>query len=133
MGRAHHFSSECGGCIADQCDMVAELHCEARCRFDTCVSKEPHEDDMSDAVLLELHVEVSIGKSALPPVLMGDDITVSRREINVKLTAPASLRKRMPAHDALLGRIDVLPALVVAGFPLAMRNDEDTNAGSSDG
>src|SRR5262249_54421478 len=41
---------------------------------------------------------------------------------------PRSLRERMALHDAPLSGIDVLPALVVALFPLAMRDDEDTNA-----
>jgi hypothetical protein len=61
-------------------------------------------------------------------VLPDDDITVSRREIGVELATPRSLRERMAPHDASLSGIDVLPALVVALFPLAMRNDEDTNA-----
>src|SRR5579863_10127152 len=89
---------------------------------------------MSDPVLFELHVKIRVCKAALPPVLMDDDVTFSRREIAMELAAPTSLGERMPQHDSLLSRIDEMPGLVVPQLPLAMRNNENTNTdGTYDG
>ena len=40
--------------ITNQGDVVAEFHREARHRFDACIGKQSHDDDLTDAVLLEL-------------------------------------------------------------------------------
>src|SRR5262245_34252752 len=129
VGRIQQFTREGRRGITNQRDVIAELHRETGRRIDACVGEEPDDDDMTDAVLLQLHVEVGIGEAALPPVLPDDNITVARREIGMELASLRSLRERVAFHDAPLGGIDVLPALVVALFPLAMWDDEDTNAG----
>src|SRR5262249_43058035 len=116
----------------NQGDVIAELHREARRRIDAGVSQQSHDDRVTDAMLLELQIEIGVGETALSPMLADDDIAVARREIGMKLTTPRRLRERMASHDAPLSGIDVPPALVVALFPLAMRNDEDSNACSPD-
>src|SRR5262245_46251281 len=128
VGCGQQFTRERRRRITNQCDVIAELHREARRRIDACVGKQPGDDDMTDVVLLQLHVEVGIGEAALSPVLPDDDVTVPRREIGMELTSPRSLREVMVLLDVPLSGIDVPPALIVPLFPLAMRDDEDANA-----
>ena len=80
---------------------------------------------MGDAVLAKLLVEVGVGEAALRPVLLGDDVARLRREVGMPFAAPFAAGEGMARHHRLLRRIGVLPVLVVAGFPPAMRRHED--------
>jgi hypothetical protein len=78
--------------------VIAEFHREPAGGFDAGIGQETDDDDLLDAVLLELLVEVSVGKAALGPVLLDDDVACSRDEIWVPFAAPVPFAKvwRLP-------------------------------------
>src|SRR5262245_15612665 len=82
-----------------------------------------------NTVLLELQIEVGVGKAAGAPVLLSDDFSRSRRELVAKGTAPGAVGKHLPARAGLLDRGPKCPGLVVARAPAMVRREEDPGAG----
>ena len=66
MGGVHRLMAEGGGGVPDQRDVISELHAEAAGRFDAGVGDHADQDDMTNAVLLELQVEIGVGKPLDP-------------------------------------------------------------------
>jgi hypothetical protein len=50
-------------------DLVAELGGKANGRFDAGMGYEPDEDELMDAVLLELQIQIGVGEAAGTPML----------------------------------------------------------------
>ena len=73
--RDHAFWVECGGAVLHQGYMITQLHPVAAGGLDTAAGDQPDQDDLLDAMLLELGVEIGVGEAALRPVLVDDDIT----------------------------------------------------------
>jgi hypothetical protein len=71
--------------------VVPEFHAEAAGRLDTGVGDQAYQDDAADAVLLELQIEIGVGKAARSPVLAGDDIARLGLEIVMERSASAAL------------------------------------------
>jgi hypothetical protein len=71
--RMHELVAERGGRVADQGHVITELHGEAAGGLNARVGEQADGDDMRDAVLLELKIEVRIGEAALRPVLRNLD------------------------------------------------------------
>jgi hypothetical protein len=65
-------------------------------------------------VLFKLLVEVSVGKAALRPMLLDDDVSLLRDKVRMPLTAPSTLRKNLVLSPGELPGIRVLPMDVVA-------------------
>jgi hypothetical protein len=86
---------------------------------------------MRDSPLLKLKIEIGIGKSALRPVLFDDDVISVRHKIRVPFSAPRSFGERLQLLYQLLTWVRMIPALVIARLPSAMRNEEDPDAGGS--
>jgi hypothetical protein len=86
----HGFATEGGGGIFDQRDVIAEFHPETSGGLDASVGHHAHQDDLPDAVLLELEVEVRVGEAALSPMLVNDDITFLGTEFRVEFPAPSA-------------------------------------------
>ena len=70
----HGFATEGGGGILDQGDVIPEFHAEAAGRFDTRVRNHADQDDVANAVLLELKIEIGIREAARSPMLPDNDI-----------------------------------------------------------
>jgi hypothetical protein len=68
MGRVHVVMAERGSRVANQGHMVTKLHGEPPGRLDAGVSEQAHGDDVGDAVLLELEVEVRVGETTQMPL-----------------------------------------------------------------
>jgi hypothetical protein len=68
----------------------AEFHREPARGLDAGVRHEADEDDLLDAVLLELLIEVRVGEAALRPVLLDDDVAWLRDEVRVPFAAPGA-------------------------------------------
>ena len=79
--RMHELVAERGGRVADQGHVITQLHGESAGGLNAAVGEHTDGDDMRDAVLLELEIEVSIGEAALRPVLLDDDVASLRHEI----------------------------------------------------
>jgi hypothetical protein len=61
--RDHAFWIECGGAVLHQGYMITQLHPVAPGGLDTAVGDQPDQDDLLDAMLLELGVEIGVGKA----------------------------------------------------------------------
>ena len=75
--------------------MIAELHPEAAGGLDAGVGNHADQDDLTDAVLLELKVEVRVGEAALRPVLMNNDVTFLRAKFWVEFPAPSAAMENL--------------------------------------
>src|SRR5262245_28309345 len=75
---------EGGGRIAHQRNVVAEFHRVLGGGLDAGVGNQAGNDYVRDAALLELHVEIGVGKATLAPMLGSDDVARLRREIGVE-------------------------------------------------
>src|SRR5262245_35419846 len=80
---------------------------------------EPDDDELVDAVLLELQIEVRVGEAARAPVLRSDDLARPGLEPGADLAAPRAVFEGLAPPCRLLNGSDVLPGLVVAR-PVAM-------------
>src|SRR5215813_2460246 len=78
-----------------------------------------------DAVLLELQIQVGVGKAAGAPMLQCDDLARLRCEFAAELATPRAIFEGLSRPGCLLDRRDILPGLVVAGTVPAMRRIED--------
>src|SRR5215468_10873414 len=76
--------------------------------------QEPDDDEPMDAVLLELQVQVGVGKAAGTPMLLGHDVAGLWRELAADLATPSPGFDGPARPGCFLDRCDVLPGLVVA-------------------
>lgn len=74
VGGVHHFAPERRRSILDERHVVSEFRCVSRGSLDTGVRQQTHYHDVRDAMLFQLKVEVSIGKTARAPMLVHDDV-----------------------------------------------------------
>src|SRR5262249_35098860 len=101
---------------------------EAHRCFHTGVRYESDDDELMDAVLLKLQIQVGVGKTTGTPMLLGHDITRLRFEFAADLAAPRAVFEALMHPRCLLDRRDVLPGLVVAGAVSMMECIEDAKA-----
>src|SRR5215471_19533187 len=127
----HHLMAERRRRVAHQGDVITKLLGVLRGGLGTSVGEQPDDDNVTDTVLLQLHVEVGIGESAGAPVLLDHDVAGLRREVGMPIPSPFAARKGMALHDGLLARTWVAPGLVIARLPSAMWNDEDLDASTA--
>jgi hypothetical protein len=85
-----------------------------------------------DSPLLELRVEIGIGKAALCPVLEHDDVAMVGAEFGMELSAPTSRREGLGLVHPNLGWVHMPPPLEVAFAPTVMRHDDDLDTRRSD-
>jgi hypothetical protein len=73
--------------------MITELGTPARGGLDTGVRRHADDDDLLDAALLEVEVEVGVGKSVLAPMRLDHDVARLRCELRMPFAAPRAFRK----------------------------------------
>lgn len=66
MGGVHRLVGESRRGVANQRDVIAELHGVARGGLDAGIGEQSDHDHMRDALLFQQHVEVGVGESACP-------------------------------------------------------------------
>ena len=125
--RAHHLAIECRRCVLHQRDVIAEFHREAGRRLDASVRQQTDHDDVFDAVLFELLIEIGIGKAALGPMLLDDNVAFLGHEVRMPFTAPGSFGKSLPFTRGDLAWVWVSPLSVITRLPAMMRHDEKLN------
>ena len=86
---------------------------------------EPYDDELVDAVLLELQVLVGVGEATGTPVFLCDNLTWRRREFGTALATPCAVFEALVLPRASLNRRDVLPCFVVACTISMMHGIED--------
>src|SRR6266446_10961829 len=115
--------------VANERDVKAELHADARRGLKAGVGEQAHADDLLLAVALELVLEVGVRKAARSPMLRDDDVALLHLKVVVKGAAPRAFCKSLTLASAeLIGR-RILPVHVVARFPAVVRHVIDFDAG----
>src|SRR5262245_61350055 len=71
-------------------DVVAELSGKANRRFDAGMCDEPDNDELMDAVLLKLQIQIGVGKVTGTPMLRCDNLAWLRLEPGRDLTPPGA-------------------------------------------
>src|SRR5262245_66205911 len=71
----HHLVRVIRRRVLDHGDVIAELSGKANGCFDTGMRDQPDDDELMDAVLLELQIEVGVGEAAGAPVLLRYNFT----------------------------------------------------------
>ncbi|BCO50046.1 hypothetical protein MINTM003_04870 [Mycobacterium paraintracellulare] len=124
-GGAHLGVRIVGRGVADHGDVVAELGGEPHRRLHAGMRDQAHDDDLLDAVALELQIQIGVGETAGTPVLVSDDVTGLRFEPGTDLAAPGAVFERLARPGGPLHRRDVLPRFVVARPVTAMQGIKD--------
>ena len=60
------------------------------------VRDQPDDDELMDAVLLELQVQIGVGKAAGAPMLAGDNLARRWHEFGADLAAPCAVFEALP-------------------------------------
>src|SRR5262249_1808775 len=111
--------------VFDHRDLVAELNGKANCRLHARVGYEPDDDELVDAVLLELQVQIRVGEAAGAPMLRGDNLARSGLEPGTDLATPRAVFEALSLPRGFLNGRNVLPGLVVARTVSVMQCIED--------
>jgi hypothetical protein len=75
---------------------------------------ESDDDELMDAVFLELQIQIRVGETTGTPMLLGNDFARLRLELAADLAAPRAVFEGLSQPGCLLNRRNVLPGLVVA-------------------
>src|SRR5262252_9169906 len=86
---------------------------------------ESDDDELMDAVLLELQVQVSVGEATGTPVFLCDNFTWPRHEFGTELATPCAVFEGLVLPRGSLNRRNVGPRFVVPGTISMMHGIED--------
>src|SRR5215813_3819160 len=86
---------------------------------------ESDDDELMDAVFLELQVQVGVGEATGTPVFLCDDLTWCRHEFGTELATPCAEFEALALPRSSLNRCNVSPRLVVACTIPMMHGIED--------
>ncbi len=86
---------------------------------------EPDDDELMDAVLFELKIQIGVGKATGTPMLKGNDVGRLRCEFAADLAARRGVFECPSRPRCLLNWRNVLPALVVAWTVSIMQRIEN--------
>src|SRR5262249_60313306 len=94
-------------------NVVAELSGKANGRFDAGMSDESDDDELMDAVLLELQIQICVSEAAGTPMLGGDNLAWLGLELGTDLATPRAVFEALSLPRSLLNGRNVRPGLVV--------------------
>src|SRR5262249_46844397 len=98
---------------------------KANGRFDAGVRYQSHNDELMDAVLLELQIQICVGEATGTPMLRGDNLAWLRLELGTDLATPSAVFEALVRPRCLLNWRNVLPVLIVARTIAMMHGIED--------
>src|SRR5262245_7427449 len=107
-------------------DLVAKLGGITNGRLHACMCDEPDDDELMDAVLFELQIQICIGKATGTPVFEGHDIARLRFELAADLAAPRAVFEGLMRPRGFLRGRNVPPGLVVSRTVSMMQRIEDS-------
>src|SRR5262245_10158416 len=108
-------------------DLVAKLGCITNGRLDAGMRDKPDDDELMDAMLLKLQIQIRVGEPAGTPMLRRDDVAWLRLELGANLAAPRAVFESFAPPRCLLDGRNVFPGLIVAWTISAMQRIEDAN------
>src|SRR5262249_13535806 len=106
-------------------DLIAELSGKADGGFDAGMRDQSDDDELVDAVFLELQIQIRVGEAAGAPMLRHDNLAWLGLELGTKLATPGAIFEALPLPRCFLNGRDVLPGLVVTRPVSMMRHIED--------
>src|SRR5262249_11194229 len=115
--------------VLDHRDLVAELSGKAHGRLDAGMRYLSYDNELMDAVPLELQIQICVGEATGTPMLRGDNVAWLRRELGADLTAPCAVFEALVSPCRPLNRRNVFPSLVVARTVAMMHGVEDPEVG----
>src|SRR5262245_21949497 len=118
-----------GRCVLYHRDLVAELSGKANGRFDAGMGYESNDNELMDAMVLELQVQIRVGEATGTPMLRGDDLSRLRLELATDLATPRAVFEGLMRPRCLLNGRNVLPSLIVARTVSMMQRIEDPKLG----
>ncbi len=121
----HRLIREIRGRVFHYRDLVAELSGKANGCFDAGMRYQSDDDELMDAVILELHIQICVGEAARTPMLRSDNLAWLRRELGTDLATPRAVFEGLSLPPRLLDRRNLLPGLVVARTISMMQCIED--------
>src|SRR5262249_43100447 len=95
-------------------DLVAKLSAVAYGRLHTRMRDESDDNELMNALLLELQIQICVGKAAGTPMFEGHDVAHLRCELAADLATPGPVLEGLVRPGCLLDGSNVLPGLVVA-------------------
>src|SRR5580700_11756341 len=110
-GSVHVFIGVARGRVFHHRDLIAEFGGMANGGLHTGVRDQSDDDDFVNAVLLELHIQIRVGKAAGTPMLRSHDIAGVRFEPGADLAAPSTVFERFPRPSCSLNGRYKLPSL----------------------
>src|SRR5215467_3392655 len=124
-GSMHHLVCVVRRRILNDGDVITELGGIAHSRFDAGMRDESDDDELMDAVLLELQVQVGVGEATGTPVFLCNNLTRRRHEFDTELATPCAIFEALVLPRGSLNRRNVGPRLVVACTISMMHGVED--------
>ena len=106
-------------------DLGAKLSAIAYGRLHTRMRDESDDDELMNAVLLELQIQIGVGETTGTPMLLGNDFARLRLELAADLAAPRAVFEGLSQPGCLLNRRNVLPGLVVTWTVSMMHCEEN--------
>src|SRR6476660_2752644 len=100
--------------VFDHRDLVAELGGKTNGRLDASMRYKANDDELMDAVLLELQIQIGVGEAAGTPMFLHDDLVRRRYEFGAEFAAPSSVFEGLVLPRRPLDGRDVFPSLVIA-------------------
>src|SRR5262249_17953876 len=97
----------------------------AHSRFDAGMSDESDDDELMDAVLLELQVQVGVGEAAGTPVFLCHNLTWLRHEFGTELATPCAVFEALMLPPSSLIRTHVPTCFVGCSMIPMMHGRED--------
>src|SRR6516225_6493238 len=124
-GDMHHLVRVIRRGILNDGDLVTELGGIAHSRFDAGMRDESDDDELMNAVLLQLQVQVGVGEATGTPVFLCDNLTWRRHELGTELATPCAVFEALVLPRGSLNRRNVGPRFVVACTISMMHGIED--------
>src|SRR6202035_4226697 len=106
-------------------DLVAKLRAITNSGLHTSVRDESRDNDLMDAVFLELQIQIRVGETTGTPMFLGNDFARLRHELVADLAAPGAVFEGLSRPGCLLNGRNVLPSFVVARAVSMMQSVED--------
>src|SRR4029077_4738541 len=95
-------------------DLIAKLSGKANSCLHACVCDEPDDNDLMDAVVLELQVKVGVGEATGAPMLSRNNLARLRYELGTDLATPCAISEGLVLPRRLLNGRNVFPSFVGA-------------------
>ena len=96
----HLFIRVIGNRVSHYHDLIAKLSGITNSGLHTSVRDESHDDELMDAVLLELQIQICVGETTGTPVLLNHNLTGSRMELAADLATHVPFSKVFRNHAA---------------------------------